>query len=420
MIGFKQRFWLHRNLRTRARWTVLPALCLAVFLPTANAQNAARYEYDTAGNRVRAANQARIADEAALFFHPARGLPGDRVNVYGRNFAPGGNYTVAINGLPAEILSVAPTVITLLVPQGAESGDLVITLSGGGTVNLSFFEVAGVQDSDGDRLPDFLEPLIRLHPNNPDSDGDGVFDGDEDYDNDNLSNYGELVVQSFITDPDTDRDGILDGDEDSDIDDVTDGDEIRLGTDPFNPDSDFDTWPDGVEVLVPGDPLDENVMPRLAVRGAPRATLLVTGVGDPGRFRPNTVRSNPAVDVLRPGVGEAGARQNVTRANPPVNLLLPGVGDAGSRQNVTRSNPPVNLLLPGAGGAENLAANATRSNPPVNLLLPGVGASNALSANTTRAHPPVNIILPGAGGGGGAKANTTRADPPVTVQIVEQ
>ena len=62
--------------------------------------------------------------------------------------------------------------------------------------------VASAADQDADNAPDELEPGLGLDPTNPDTDGDGVADGDEP----NL--YG--------TDPlnrDTDGDGVSDGEE---------------------------------------------------------------------------------------------------------------------------------------------------------------------------------------------------------------
>lgn len=95
-----------------------------------------------------------------------------------------------------------------------------------------------------------------------------VLAGDTDDDNDGLTNAQECAPDSSFDpkDPDTDDDGILDGDEDGDPDPPggqdpnagerdTDGDGIRdvdeLGgnvmTDPANPDTDGDGIPDGAE-----------------------------------------------------------------------------------------------------------------------------------------------------------------------------
>ncbi len=114
-------------------------------------------------------------------------------------------------------------------------------------------------DSDGDGLTDDEEKEIGTDPNNPDTDGDGVNDGDEvdgstneDWDGDGKPDPTDP------TNPDSDGDGINDGDEikdgtdpnnpDTDGDGLTDGEEKDHGTDPKNPDTDGDGVNDGDEV----------------------------------------------------------------------------------------------------------------------------------------------------------------------------
>ncbi|MDD2600814.1 MAG: hypothetical protein PHO37_16600, partial [Kiritimatiellae bacterium] len=161
-------------------------------------------------------------------------------------------------------------------------------------------------DSDGDGLYDGWEIKIGYNPNAPstlsaDSDGDGMYDWFEllyglnpgvndaaaDPDNDGLTNYQEFKLgindpakAANPHNPDTDGDGLKDGEEvygnhpenthgyitlpydaDSDDDGRTDGEEILsqygIHTDPNNPDSDGDGLSDGFEVnRVP--PLDPN------------------------------------------------------------------------------------------------------------------------------------------------------------------
>jgi hypothetical protein len=83
--------------------------------------------------------------------------------------------------------------------------------------------VASETDLDGDNYPDAAELEVGLDPNNPDTDGDGVADGDEaniyftdpftwDSDGDGLSDGEELF--GVMTDPlvwDTNGDGVGDG-----------------------------------------------------------------------------------------------------------------------------------------------------------------------------------------------------------------
>jgi len=89
-------------------------------------------------------------------------------------------------------------------------------------------------DRDGDSLSDECEKSAPgLNPDDPDSDGDGIIDGEEDANHDCTLDPGE-------TDPregDTDGDLLLDGEEDT----------PECMFDPTNPDSDGDAVPDGQE-----------------------------------------------------------------------------------------------------------------------------------------------------------------------------
>ena len=148
-------------------------------------------------------------------------------------------------------------------------------------IGLIFVNGSGSSDKDGDGLTKSEEKEIGTDPNNPDTDGDGLNDGEEfktyftaplnpDTDGDGLKDSEE--VRSTKTDPlkaDTDGDELSDGDEitsyktdplnkDTDQDKLTDGEEvITLNTDPLNEDTDSDTLTDGDEVnLYKTDPLN--------------------------------------------------------------------------------------------------------------------------------------------------------------------
>lgn len=113
-----------------------------------------------------------------------------------------------------------------------------------------YFGASDAEDGDSDGLTKSLESKYGTDPDNPDSDGDGLKDGEE--------------VRRYRTDPmkpDTDGDGLSDGDEvlkyrtdanqaDSDGDGLTDGEETgKYGTDPIRLDTDGDTLTDGDEIL---------------------------------------------------------------------------------------------------------------------------------------------------------------------------
>mgnify|MGYP000848178911 FL=1 len=113
-------------------------------------------------------------------------------------------------------------------------------------------------DSDNDGLNDGEEVLkYKTNPVNPDTDGDGLKDGEE--------------VQKYNTDPlnpDTDGDGLNDGSEvsihktnplksDTDGDGLSDGDEVnRYKTNPLKADTDGGTVNDGIEVGRGTNPLE--------------------------------------------------------------------------------------------------------------------------------------------------------------------
>ena len=95
-------------------------------------------------------------------------------------------------------------------------------------------------DSDGDGIPDYIENASwsRTKWNNPDTDGDGLLDGEEDRNRNGIVDEGETDPANW----DTDGDGLSDGEE-----------VLIYGTDPLNPDTDGDglwdgenKWKDGV------------------------------------------------------------------------------------------------------------------------------------------------------------------------------
>jgi hypothetical protein len=119
-------------------------------------------------------------------------------------------------------------------------------LDGDGLTNYAE-EIIGTdpnnQDSDGDGLSDGDEIWMFYNPTMQDTDLNGILDGDEDYDMDGLSNLQEIVNGTCPWAEDSDFDGINDyeelfvfgtdpNNEDTDGDSILDGDEIALGLDP--------------------------------------------------------------------------------------------------------------------------------------------------------------------------------------------
>ena len=128
------------------------------------------------------------------------------------------------------------------------------------------------KDYDNDGFTNGQEKALGTDPNNPDTDDDGLKDGEEinkyktnplnaDSDKDGLKDGEE--VNRYKTDPlnpDSDKDGLKDGEEvtsyktdplnpDTDKDGLKDGEEVtKYKTDPLNPDTDKDGLKDGEEV----------------------------------------------------------------------------------------------------------------------------------------------------------------------------
>ncbi len=149
-----------------------------------------------------------------------------------------------------------------------DANDLFMTFG----LGLSYY-IYGDADYDRDGLSNSRERALGTDPYNPDTDGDGLLDGEEvfvyftnplkaDTDADGLTDYDEIFVHK--TSPvlaDTDGDGLNDGEEiarrtnpnnpDTDGDGLLDGDEVRrYETDPLNPDTDSDTLSDGDEIFL--------------------------------------------------------------------------------------------------------------------------------------------------------------------------
>ncbi|WP_434391686.1 Ig-like domain-containing protein [Melittangium boletus] len=124
------------------------------------------------------------------------------------------------------------------LPEGTYTVAAVSTNSSGthsATVATTFLVgAADPEDADNDGLTDMEEAVAGTHPNNPDTDGDGITDGVE-----------VKVGGTDPLNPDSDGDGITDGNEDKDHDGLVDPGE----TDPKDADSDDDGVLDGVDGL---------------------------------------------------------------------------------------------------------------------------------------------------------------------------
>lgn len=135
------------------------------------------------------------------------------------------------------------------------------------------FWVLGSQDSDADGIPDVVEAELGYDPNNPDSNNNGVLDGDEDLDGDRLRNRWELLYGYDPRKADSDDNTVPDRDEDPDFDGLDNEGEQTARTDPRRVDSDGDGWDDNGEILQGLDPLEAGSRPPLEVASPPVSVL---------------------------------------------------------------------------------------------------------------------------------------------------
>ncbi len=192
-------------------------------------------------------------------------------------------------------------------------------------------------DTDGDGIPDVLEPLMGLDPTKPDSDANGTPDGLEDSDQDSLSNAHELL----------------------------------LGTNPSSHDTDGDGWWDEAEMTAGSDALDPRSRPFIMAVSSPQVSLVLPANEGPGGLTNNTVVAMPPVALVLPAdQGPEGLALNTTVAQPPVAMLLPwDVGTDGLSLNTSVALPPVALMLPADQGPSGLTNNTVIAQPPVRIEL---------------------------------------------------
>ncbi len=153
----------------------------------------------------------------------------------------GADVTAAATGTQYTISNpLIATVTADGLVTAVRTGTVVVQATNEGTSALLSIKVifGGGVDSDGDGIPDDYEIANGLNPNDP-------TDALADPDHDGLTNLQEFQLGTDPHNPDTDNDGL------------TDGQEVLIyHTNPLVADTDGDGIPDGVEVLTGTDPLN--------------------------------------------------------------------------------------------------------------------------------------------------------------------
>ncbi len=227
-------------------------------------------------------------------------------------------------------------------------------------LGLSFTGENCKSDKDKDGLGKCDEVKIGTDPKNPDTDGDGLNDGEEylnlktnplqtDTDTDGLNDYDEVKVTN--TNPiiaDTDNEGLNDGDEvnkyktdplktDSDTDKLSDFDEISTyKTNPLKPDSDGEGLTDGDEVTkYKTDPLKADTdMDELTDYAE-----VMTHKTNPLKIDTDGGTIGDGVEVKR-GTDPLDPKDDVVKIGVPI--VLEGITFATNKSNIT---PESELIL---------------------------------------------------------------------------
>lgn len=101
---------------------------------------------DRAGNHLASDFTASYTTEAQpplsiSSLAPSKGVPGTTISVNGFGFSTAPSPTVTINGMPATVLSAAPSQLLVAVPAGATTGDVVVANPDLSTSNAVVFTV---------------------------------------------------------------------------------------------------------------------------------------------------------------------------------------------------------------------------------------------------------------------------------------
>jgi uncharacterized protein (TIGR02145 family) len=150
-----------------------------VSLPTSSSLKASTSTFTTA---------AKVTVPDILYLDPSNGVAGDKVIITGTGFDPNPvKNVVTFNGLNATVTSATLTSLTTVVPQGALSGPVAVTVNTTASDNTMYFGV----------IPQSLNPCSNILGNQPTgSSGHGVGLTDA------VSVSGVHTTYAYVTNPD--------------------------------------------------------------------------------------------------------------------------------------------------------------------------------------------------------------------------
>jgi hypothetical protein len=287
-----------------------------------------------------------------------------------------------------ELKAVRGVLATNLPPGQYEGRVLAGVRDGAGNAMTEPFTwrfwILGGRDRDQDGVPDVLEAELGYLADNPDSDGDGLWDGDEDLDGDGLMNRWELVFQLDPRKADTDGNQRPDGLEDPDLDGLTNLQEQAARTLPGNWDSDGDGWDDATEVADGTNPLNGRSGPRVMVASVE------------GRFLNAALGARP-VGVPVSVSGPAWSYLNAVPENRPASILFSVAGPAFTYLNaVSEMQQGESRWLSLSPIASYL--NAVTAAGPMEWA--GIGVVGARVSYSNAVQQAESPIVPAEGGGG--------------------
>ena len=255
------------------------------------------------------------------------------------------------------------------------------------------FWVRGSVDLDGDGFPDVAELAYGLDPSNPDTDGNGVLDGDEDPDGDGLRSGDEVLANLDPTLADTDENGVPDGEEDIDGDSLNNLREVDLGTSFFLADSDADLWNDENEVTVGSDPLDPGSIPNQVLTASPITEISIpSATNEDGVV--GVVYGGPITTVSIPSATSERGGAGTVYGGPIVEMNIPtpeGVGEGAN--GIVIGRPVVSLTIPAPSELPGGSSRAAYGRPIVELNLPAVTSTLSSLTKTAVGRPEVIVII---------------------------